>query len=175
MTCYNICKDRRKGECVKLLILSDSHGEMEYMRLAVHRERPDGVIHLGDHIFDSDQLAREFAPLPVLSVRGNCDFSQPDRPEELLITLENVCIFGIHGHRYGVKQGLLRAELAARQRQAQLLLFGHTHAPCCECYRDLWMLNPGTCKGRNPTYGIVTIKNGSIQCCLKDLFSEESI
>lgn len=62
---------------MKLLILSDSHREMEYMRDAVRRERPDAVIHLGDLVPDADRLAEEFPGLPVLSVRGNCDFSQP--------------------------------------------------------------------------------------------------
>ena len=59
---------------MKLLILSDSHREMEYMRDAVRRERPDAVIHLGDLVPDADRLAEEFPGLPVLSVRGNCDF-----------------------------------------------------------------------------------------------------
>lgn len=57
---------------MKLLILSDSHGEQEFMQLAVRRERPDAVIHLGDHCADADRLAEEFCGLPVLSVRGNC-------------------------------------------------------------------------------------------------------
>ena len=38
---------------MKLLILSDSHGEQEFMQLAVRRERPDAVIHLGDHCADA--------------------------------------------------------------------------------------------------------------------------
>lgn len=57
---------------MKLLILSDSHGEQEFMQLAVRRERPDAVIHLGDHCADADRLAEEFCGLPVLSVCGNC-------------------------------------------------------------------------------------------------------
>ena len=78
---------------MKLLILSDSHREMEYMRDAVRRERPDAVIHLGDLVPDADRLAEEFPGLPVLSVRGNCDFSQPPRAEELLRTFEGVKIW----------------------------------------------------------------------------------
>ena len=62
---------------MKLLILSDSHGEQEFMQLAVRRERPDAVIHLGDHCADADRLAEEFCGLPVLSVRGNCDLWGP--------------------------------------------------------------------------------------------------
>ena len=50
---------------MKLLILSDSHGEQEFMQLAVRRERPDAVIHLGDHCADADRLAEEFCGLPA--------------------------------------------------------------------------------------------------------------
>ncbi len=156
---------------MKLLILSDSHRELEYMRDAVRRERPDAVIHLGDLVPDADRLAEEFLGLPVLSVRGNCDFSQPARAEELLRTFEGVKIFGVHGHRYHVKQTLLHAELAARQREADVLLFGHTHCPYCECYNGLWMLNPGACSGRAPSYGVVQIENGKINCRVTDMYA----
>lgn len=57
---------------MKLLILSDSHGEQEFMQLAVRRERPDAVIHLGDHCADADRLAEEFCGLPG-----------PERPRQL--------------------------------------------------------------------------------------------
>ena len=78
---------------MKLLILSDSHGEQEFMQLAVRRERPDAVIHLGDHCADADRLAEEFCGLPVLSVRGNCDLWGPPRAETLLRTFEGVRAF----------------------------------------------------------------------------------
>ena len=77
---------------MKLLILSDSHGEQEFMQLAVRRERPDAVIHLGDHCADADRLAEEFCGLPVLSVRGNCDLWGPPRAETLLRTFEGALL-----------------------------------------------------------------------------------
>ena len=145
---------------MKLLILSDSHGEQEFMQLAVRRERPDAVIHLG---------------LPVLSVRGNCGLWGPPRAETLLRTFEGVRIFGTHGHRYGVKQGLLRFSLAAQEQQAQVALFGHTHIPYCRQEGGLWLLNPGACGGRAPSCGIVTVDGGKAVCCVKDLLLEETL
>ena len=136
---------------MKLLILSDSHGEQEFMQLAVRRERPDAVIHLGDHCADADRLAEEFCGLPVLR------------------------IFGTHGHRYGVKQGLLRFSLAAQEQQAQVALFGHTHIPYCRQEGGLWLLNPGACGGRAPSCGIVTEDGGKAVCCVKDLLLEETL
>ena len=130
---------------MKLLILSDSHGEQEFMQLAVRRERPDAVIHLGDHCADADRLAEEFCGLPVLSVRGNLRPVGPTARGDAAADLEGVRIFGTHGHRYGVKQGLLRFSLAAQEQQAQVALFGHTHIPYCRQEGGLWLLNPGAC------------------------------
>ena len=115
---------------MKLLILSDSHGEQEPMRLAVRRERPDVLIHLGDHAADAFELAQEFYDLPVSYVRGNCDGPFPSCAETYLRNLEGVRVFAAHGHRYGVKSGLLRFYFAAAENGAQLALFGHTHCPC---------------------------------------------
>ena len=69
-----------------------------------------------------------------------------------------------HGHRYGVKSGYLRAIYAAREQQADLLLFGHTHY--AECFQEgpLWVLNPGA--ARNGSYGIITLSQDGMECCL---------
>ena len=143
---------------MKLLILSDSHGEQEFMQLAVRRERPDAVIHLGDHCADADRLAEEFCGLPVLSVCGNCDLWGPPRAETLLRTFEGVRIFGTHGHRYGVKQGLLRFSLAAQEQQAQVALFGHTRRPRSEPrHRDGGRRQSGLLRERSVTGGNLMI------------------
>lgn len=158
---------------MKLLILSDSHGEQEPMRIAVRRERPDAVLHLGDHAADTFELAQEFYALPISYVRGNCDFSFPPCAETYLRTLEGVRVFGAHGHRYGVKQGLLRFCLAAREQGAGLALFGHTHSPLCEQQDGFWLLNPGACSGRVPTYGVAELRDGAVQCRIREVFEEE--
>ena len=160
---------------MKLLIVSDSHRQLEMMYLSVLREQPDAVLHLGDHTYDARRLSQEFPDIPVLMVRGNCDFSDQEPPESLERVFDGVRIFAVHGHRYGVKQGLLRLELAARQSGAQVALFGHTHCPYCEEHMGLWLLNPGACSGRNPTYGIVVLQNDTAQCCVKKLDSEEKL
>ena len=44
----------------KLLILSDSHRNIQNMVEAVEIEKPDMIIHLGDHYRDAMQLAARF-------------------------------------------------------------------------------------------------------------------
>lgn len=158
----------------KLLILSDSHGTMRHMRLAVQRFHPDAIFHLGDHTADADALAREIGQ-PVLTVRGNCDYADFDRAETWECDFEGVRIFAAHGHRFNVKMGLLRFRYAAIERGAQLALFGHTHQPYCQQYDGLWLLNPGACSGYAPSCALVEIENGSLSCRIIDLYSEVTL
>lgn len=160
---------------MKLLVLSDSHGEKEAMRLAVRRERPDAVVHLGDHAADAFALAQEFYALSISYVRGNCDYSFPPCAETYVRTLDGVKIFAAHGHRYGVKRDLLPFAMAALEQGARLALFGHTHRPFCEEYGGVLLVNPGACGGRNPTYASIILENGTAQCCLKEAYTEEAL
>lgn len=157
---------------MKLLVLSDSHWELNHMVAAVHREKPQALIHLGDHADDARRLQREFPQLPLCVVRGNCDRFSSD-PEEALIQWEGVRIFAVHGHKYGVKDSLLRLRYAGLEKEARVVLFGHTHAPCCVEEDGRWMMNPGACGGRRPSYGIVEIENGSVSCSTEELYREE--
>lgn len=160
---------------VKLLIVSDSHGDMEALHRAVYATRPDAVVHLGDHCADADELAGDFPGLPVLSVRGNCDYTDLTRSETLLRVFDGVRVFAAHGHRYGVKTGLLRFVYAAQEQEAQLALFGHTHSPHLSEEGGLWLLNPGACGGVRPTCAVVTIENGGFSCRLKEVYSEGAL
>ena len=155
---------------MKLLILSDSHRELEHMRLVIHRERPEAVFHLGDHDSDAEQLQREFPSLPFYCVCGNCDSLFPTAPNSLLTELEGVRIFAAHGHKHNVKYGNMNFYMAAREQEASLALFGHTHSPFCQDYDGLWLLNPGSCKGYGATYALAYIQEGSvIRCEIKQI------
>lgn len=147
---------------MKLLILSDSHRNMRYMLQAIDCEQPNLIIHLGDHETDAIHLTEKNLDIPVWNVSGNCDYGIA--PQIIVEDLEGVRFFITHGHQLGVKYGLLRAELSARERDANVLLYGHTHQPHCEWHNGLWIINPGTCSGRGPvTYGVITVSEGNIR------------
>ena len=128
---------------MKLLIFSDSHGKTAPMFSAVEREKPDAVLHLGDHVRDAEALKTRFPSLPVYNVRGNCD-PGADAPEQLEITLGGVPVFLCHGHRYNVKYGTEKLLNAGWFSGAKLVLFGHTHRALLQEYEELTLLNPGT-------------------------------
>lgn len=156
---------------MKLLILSDSHGAVENMELAVQQEMPDAVLHLGDCWRDADDLRGIFPNLPLYQVAGNCDryAYQPDLEERRITSFDSNVFFMVHGHQYGVKSGLLRLELAGREAGARVMLFGHTHRAYAEQVDDILFFNPGACSGYRPTYGIIFVNRQEISWEIKEL------
>ena len=146
---------------MKILVLSDSHGNTDNMRLAVLAARPDMTIHLGDCWADAEKLAAMFPEIPLEQVAGNCDF-RPGAPLEKLLELGGKRVLVCHGHAYGVKDGLLGAGYAAEEKRADVFLFGHTHRPFLERRGSALFMNPGSVgEWRSPSYGVLTIENGS--------------
>ena len=150
---------------MKILVFSDSHGVLNEMCAAIDAEEPDYVIHLGDHIRDAEALMRFYPQLPVRYVRGNCDLTDYTALEMAVVMYGNVRIMMCHGHRYGVKNSLLRLTMAAKEQAADVVLFGHTHCPYCEEYDNLWLVNPGA--AGHGCYGIVEVIGQKISCQIK--------
>ena len=158
---------------MKILVLSDSHGTLRYMQTAIEVNSPNYIIHLGDHSRDIEELKRMYPMLPITCVRGNCDFSDIDAPEQRLAEYDGIRIMMTHGHRYGVKNGLLRYYMAAKENQVDIALFGHTHLAYCEEKDGLWLLNPGSCGSVRPTCGIIEISGGKVVCRNKAISESE--
>lgn len=151
---------------MKLLVFSDSHRALSGMRDAVESQRPDYVIHLGDLERDAQLLAQEYPTLAVTGVPGNCD-GFATAPLQRLVSYGNVSILMSHGHIWSVKSGYGAAIAAARTSRADILLFGHTHVPCCVRQEDgLWVVNPGSIRDSG-SYAVITIANGKADCQLK--------
>ena len=154
---------------MKMLVLSDSHGNLDNMVPAVEQTRPNRIVPLGDVMRDGEKLHALFPASPFDQVPGNCDLAAFDAPEKLLF-LENKRILLCHGHTLHVKEGLLTAMYAALEKQADVLLFGHTHRVFSEVRNGVAMLNPGSIgDARYPTYGILGIAQGQIRICTVSL------
>lgn len=154
---------------MKLLILSDSHGNQEHMVRAVEQTAPRMIVHLGDCWRDGERLHRHFPDSDFVQVPGNCDF-RPEEAAERLLQVAGKRILLCHGHTYGVKQSLLSAAYAAEQQQADLLLFGHTHQALQTRQGKLLLLNPGSIGDYlHPSYAVVRIENGELTADLVPL------
>ena len=147
---------------MKILVLSDSHGNVSNMAAAVEQSAPRMIFHLGDCWRDAEKLHDLFPDIPLEQVPGNCDY-RTSEPAEMLLFVEDKRILLCHGHTYGVKQSLLTAGYAAEEQNLDLFLFGHTHRPLVDRRGKTLFVNPGSIGDyRRPFYAVVTIVNGKL-------------
>ena len=143
-----------------VLVVSDSHGNVENMCRAVELVRPALLLHLGDGWRDAEALARRFPALPMEKVPGNCDFRAEEQAERI-VEIGGKRVMLCHGHTLGVKTGLDTLLRAALAREADAALFGHTHKPLVDIRQGVVLLNPGSIGNRvRPTYGTLTVADG---------------
>lgn len=146
-----------------ILVLSDSHGNLNNMILAVKRMKPDSIIHLGDCWSDAVRLRKKFPRIPMEQVPGNCDGEHGFL--ERILEVEGKRILLCHGHTRNVKAGLLNLEMAAQEQNADMVLFGHTHRAFYDRHNGQILLNPGSIGdprfGNPPSFGTLVIDGDS--------------
>ena len=124
----------------KIAIVSDSHGDVD--NIILFRDRLKGVDalwHLGDHAEDAELLSDRLN-CGFVSVRGNCDpFS--DAPLTYTVDWHGKRFLLLHGHTVSGRLPLL---YAAKEANADAVLFGHSHVPSMETVEGILLLNPGS-------------------------------
>ena len=153
---------------MNILVLSDSHSSLCFMRRCIEAMKPDLVLHLGDYYDDALALKQTFPAVRLCHVPGNCDRFRcpPGQPESLLLEEAGVRLFLTHGHRQHVKSGIGALLREARAAGAQAALYGHTHRADCHREEDgLWVLNPGSCGYGASSAGWLTVRAGQIEAC----------
>ncbi len=127
----------------KIIILSDSHGNRKGIEelLPLIAEN-DYVIHLGDGAGDMREIAKLY-PEKVYLCAGNCDFFSA-YPDEGILEVERLRIFFCHGHKYGVKRDLHDLAIAAKIKNCDIALYGHTHQPLISKIEGVTLINPGS-------------------------------
>lgn len=151
----------------RILVLSDSHGNVNNMVLAVKQVRPDLIVHLGDCWSDSEKLRKKFPDIPMERVPGNCDYDQDAL--EKIIEVEGMKILICHGHTFNVKATYLTLEMGAKEKEVDIALFGHTHKVFYDMHNGLTIMNPGSIGspgwGVPPSYGVLELdeNTGDIQ------------
>ena len=151
---------------MKILVLSDSHSGLRFMRRCMEIIKPQVMIHLGDYYDDGQAMAEEFPSVTVYQVPGNCDkYRAPlGAPEIMVQTVGGVRLYLTHGHRHHVKMTRFSLIHDARKAGASAVLYGHTHEPDCHQESDgLWVLNPGSCGYGGGKAGIMEVNDGVIE------------
>ncbi len=154
---------------MRILVVSDIHGNGRALAKAVEQQ-PEArtVLFLGDGLRQAEDAADRYPDRTFYMVPGNCDLAStlpPVRQE----TFGGRRFYFTHGHVYDVKYGLYRLEMAARQAEAQVVLFGHTHSPFEDYVDGLYMLNPGSL-GYGGTYGYVDVTPGGVMTGIVSLW-----
>lgn len=156
---------------MRILVLSDSHGDIFSMRTAIQTSPADAVIFLGDGLRDWEEVFSSIRTRKTAAVRGNCDFYTADfYPTRTIEELNGIRCYCTHGYMENVKYGLDPLKQCARDAGATIALFGHTHNPHSEYDDGLYMLNPGSV--RQNSCGIIDITPGGILCFTKKIVPE---
>ena len=153
---------------MKILVLSDSHSGLSFMRRCIRAVKPDVMIHLGDHFDDGEAMALENPHIRIHQVPGNCDKYRMMRyePEIRCYPVGGVMMYMTHGHLHNVKMDRYKLLLEARKMNAQAVLYGHTHIADCHREEDgLWVMNPGACGSTGGSVGLIEVRDGSICEC----------
>lgn len=151
------------------LVVSDSHGDVDSIQRLIDEKAPwDGLIHLGDHAWDTDHLDFDG---PIVKVRGNTDRGD-ETPAHHLMSMGDTRVLLTHGHLEHVKFGLDRLYLVALEKSVDLVLFGHTHVAVDTGYNGVRFFNPGSLsrpRGRHhKTYGILEITVSDVHLKIAD-------
>ena len=133
---------------LRVAIVADTHSHPHPRAAELLREqKPAAILHAGD-IGDLDVLDQLAQVAPVIAVRGNIDERAPHLPDVVTI---DVCageqsalrLMITHIAVYGAKLRADAAQLAA-QRNARIVVCGHSHVPFLGRDRGLTVFNPGS-------------------------------
>ena len=153
---------------MKLLVFSDSHSALFFMRRCIDAVRPDVIIHLGDFYEDGQVIKAEYPDILFYQVPGNCDAYRVAGfvPEVLIEKIFGVEFYMTHGHKHHVKAGTGALTRVASGCKCDAVLYGHTHVP--DCHREengLWVLNPGSTGYNGGSAGLIEVNDKKITSC----------
>ena len=151
---------------MKILIVSDTHGRHQNLETVLEKEKPlDMLIHLGD-VEGGDDYIRLVAECPLEVVAGNNDFYS-NLPIERILQIGKYNVLLTHGHYYYVNGGLSHIRRAIDEKKLDIVMFGHTHRPIIEEYKNATILNPGSIsyprqEGRQPSYIVMDLDEDGV-------------
>ncbi len=164
---------------MKILVLSDSHNKTTNVTQVLKKIHKTiaVVVHLGDCVEDIGNFEWLYPNIDFYTIRGNCDYSR-FYENELILNIANKTIFLTHGSDYGVKHTLSEITAAAKNKKANICLFGHTHTPTVFYDEDITFLNPGSISlprhSRFPTYGVIEItESGNVLASVVEIRKDE--
>lgn len=162
------------SEKVNAAIFSDTHGNKKAMRGAMLDQGPfDMMIHLGDGVRDGEVVSKETGT-PFLGVTGNEDFGT-GFPEKRVLSVNQWSFLLLHGHQTEINpfqpkriwdEHIRHMCRLAREEDAGVLVFGHTHQTLLEINHGVILCNPGNQhlgSSQPPTFVIMEITRDTLE------------
>lgn len=146
---------------MKILVVSDTHGNIEALIHNTQSEEFDMLFYLGDYIEDGIEISKRLN-IDYKMVRGNGDRKNQNFNDDEIFDIEGKKIFLTHGHKYNVNFGIQNLFYKGKEIEADYIFFGHTHIPILEKIDDIIIMNPGSptlprTSDRQRTFGIIEI------------------
>ena len=158
---------------MRIIVFSDTHRNFRVMKQIIDANQDASVfIFLGDGERELRDIKDLYPNKRILSVKGNCDFSD-DSPILGTYSYKNIKIIYTHGHRYNVKYSTDNLCYLAKENNAHIVCFGHTHCRYYNYVDGVHILNPGSASqprdGNPPSYSFIDITDAGIMCSHVDL------
>lgn len=152
---------------MRILVISDTHGQDRDIARLLEVVNPDRVYHLGDSQNEC-QFLTSIATCPVEMVCGNCDWYS-NLPVEVVLEVGKHVLLLTHGHRFACKSSYDGLMKEAKRVGADFILYGHTHVAEIEKIKGYTIINPGSLTyprgyDRRGTYAVLNVdKSGEIE------------
>ncbi|MDA9462639.1 metallophosphoesterase family protein [Enterococcus mundtii] len=127
---------------MKALIVSDSHGATEELQLL--RQRYEGIVDVMLHCGDSELPEDHPALQGFQVVNGNRDLYGSTFQEEYLNEIKGTTIYMVHGHWHGIKYSFKKVANRAKELNATIVCFGHSHVREASMVDQVLCINPGS-------------------------------
>lgn len=156
---------------MRILVISDTHGQDRDIDRLIRVVKPDRIYHLGDSENECRYLTN-VAECPVEMVRGNCDWYS-DLPDKVVLEVGKHVLLLTHGHKYSCKMSYDGLVKEARRVGADYILYGHTHQPEIEEWMGCVIINPGSLSyprqfDRRGTYAVLNVNEaGDIEAAIR--------
>ncbi len=147
---------------MRILVLSDSHGDFYSMKKAIDTQKEaEVIIFLGDGYMDFERCKHLLEGKRIYSVIGNNDFGCK-YPRNSIIEEGGLKIYITHGHYEYVKSTLASLLKISKRNNCQLALYGHNHRQQQDYTDGVRMFCPGALK--QDEYGVIDITNNGFIC-----------
>lgn len=151
---------------MKIIVFSDTHNLTSAAEDIIKRNlSADLFVFLGDGENDLNSVKTQYYDKSFVAVSGNCDYYSRLPEVGEFSAMEKKIVF-THGHRYNVRYSLDALYYLAKERKADIMLFGHTHTRYHQIYDNIHFVNPGSAAiprdSDPPSYALLTINDEDI-------------